>query len=67
MHGGIPNIYGVTFHQAFQSGQYQNSGWVFMLWDFNDPEKPMIHVCTYQPDVVAENDGIYSLDDFFIR
>lgn len=66
MHGVKPNIYGVTLHQRWQTSSYSDEGWLFLLWDFNDPEKPQIHVRTWQPDQVVAKDGVFSLDDFFI-
>ena len=66
MHGAKPNIYGVTLHQTWQSGTYHDEGWLFLLWDFNDPEHPKIHVRTWQPEQIASKDGVFSLDDFFI-
>ena len=66
MHGAKPNIYGVTLHQTWNSGAYHDEGWLFLLWDFNDPEHPKIHVRTWQPEQMATKDGVFTLDDFFI-
>lgn len=66
MHGAKKNIYGVTLHQKWQTSSYSDEGWLFLLWDFNDPEQPQIHVRTWQPDQVVANDGVFTLDDFFI-
>ena len=66
MHGAKPNIYGVTLHQTWQSGTYHDEGWLFLLWDFNDPEHPKIHVRTWQPEQIASKDGVFTLDDFQI-
>lgn len=65
-HGAKPNIYGVTLHQTWRTNTYHDEGWLFLLWDFNDPEKPQIHVRTWQPDQVVVKDGVFTLDDFFI-
>ncbi len=66
MHGAKPNIYGVTLHQKWQTSTYSDEGWLFLLWDFNDPEKPQIHVRTWQPEQIVAKDGVFTLDDFFI-
>lgn len=65
-HGAKPNIYGVTLHQNWKSGTYHDEGWLFLLWDFNDPDHPQIHVRTWQPEQIAAKDGLFTLDDFFI-
>lgn len=65
-HGAKPNIYGVTLHQNWKSGTYHDEGWLFLLWDFNDPDHPQIHVRTWQPEQIAAQDGLFTLDDFFI-
>lgn len=65
-HNAKPNIYGVTLHQTWQTSGYSDKGWLFLLWDFNDPEKPQIHVRTWQPDQIASQDEVFTLDDFFI-
>ena len=65
-HGAKPNIYGVTLHQSWKAGAYHDEGWLFLLWDFNDPDHPQIHVRTWQPEQIAAKDGLFTLDDFFI-
>lgn len=66
MHGAKPNIYGVTLHQTWESSIYSDEGWLFLLWDFSDRDKPQIHVRTWQPDEIVAKDGVFTLDDFFI-
>lgn len=65
-HGAKPNIYGVTLHQVWKTSGYEDEGWLFLLWDFNNPDRPEIHVRTWQTDQVVAEDGVFSLDDFFI-
>lgn len=66
MHEAKKNIYGVTLYQKWQTSSYSDEGWLFLLWDFNDPEQPRIHVRTWQPNQVVAKDGVFTLDDFFI-
>ena len=65
-HGAKPNIYGVTLHQSWTSSNYSDEGWLFLLWDFNDPGRPQIHVRTWQADEIVNDNGVFGLDDFFI-
>lgn len=65
-HGAKPNIYGVTLKQNWNTSGYSDEGWLFLLWDFNDPERPQIHVRTWQPDQIVQEHGVFTLDDFFI-
>ena len=42
-------FYGVRVRQAYDSGNYSDDGYLFMLWDFSDESFPQIHVRTWQP------------------
>ena len=61
-HGSRPHIYGVTLRQKWNSGTYKDSGWLFLLWDFNNPEYPQIYVRTWQPTDMAKEElpNVYS-------
>lgn len=65
--------YGVTLHQSYKSGTYRDEGYLFLLWDFTDENKPKIHVRTWQPDAYSKDgktkeriaeDEIFSIADF---
>lgn len=43
-------MYGVTLHQKYSSGSYNDDGHLFLLWDFTDEEHPKIHVRVWQKD-----------------
>ena len=67
--------YGVTLHQSYKSGTYSDEGYLFLLWDFTDENKPKIHVRTWQPDAYSKDgktkeriaeDEIFSIADFEI-
>lgn len=65
------NYYGVTLHQKWSTTNYSDEGTVFLLWDFNDEDQPVIHVRTWQPDYLdkakqqrIDEDEIFTLSDF---
>ena len=66
-----PNCYGVRLHQAWRSSRYSDDGYLFLLWDFNDETRPVIHVRTWQPEYMDEaktkrfpEEDIFDLNDF---
>ena len=70
-HPTIKDIYGVTVHQRWNSSRYSDEGYVFMVWDFRDPDEPQIHVRTWQPEYVDRAKGqklnpndVFTLGDF---
>ena len=65
--------YGVTLHQSYKSGTYSDEGYLFLLWDFTDENRPKIHVRTWQPDAYSKDgktkeriaeEEIFSISDF---
>lgn len=60
--------YGVTLHQAYRSSNYNDDGYVFLLWDFRDEKHPKIHVRTWQPDEFngskLPKEEIFTIGDF---
>lgn len=65
------DFYGVTLKQGWESDNYSDVGWLFLLWDFTNPEAPKIHVRTWQPTEfnhkpVPVQDEIFTIDDFDI-
>lgn len=64
------DIYGVTLLQHWQTKnkknvEYKDLGYLFLLWDFQDPEKPMIHARTWQPkEIIKAEEEIFSLNSF---
>lgn len=70
-HPTIKGIYGVTVHQKWNTARYSDEGYVFMLWDFRNPDTPQIHVRTWQPEYVDKTRGqklnpndVFTLGDF---
>jgi|SRR6218665_786978 len=56
-------IYGIQIKQSYVSPNYADSGYLFLLIDFNEPEKPTIHVRTWQPKKGPHGE-IYGISDF---
>lgn len=65
-HPAIDGWYGVRVKQGYESPEYSDEGYVFMLWDFSDESHPQIHVRTWQPYWVDEND-IFNINSFRIK
>lgn len=60
-------FYGVTLHQSWKGDRYADEGWVFLYWDFTNPDEPQIMVRTWQVDEAAEKDGVFTISDFQIN
>ena len=58
-----PNVFGVTMKQNWTSTTYSDQGWLFLMIDFKDEEKPQIWVRTWQPLEVPRS-RVYSLIHF---
>lgn len=43
-------IYGIEIKQDYFSSNYGDSGYLFLMVNFNDPDQPVIHVRTWHPD-----------------
>lgn len=53
-HPSIEGYFGVLVRQGYKSvfksgAVYEDDGYLFMLWDFRDENRPQIHVRTWQP------------------
>ena len=70
-HPAKRGFYGVTLKQGYTSDIYSDSGYLFLLWDFTNPEAPQIHVRTWQPEMInattkLPEEEIFTCDDFDI-
>ncbi len=69
-HPAKRNYYGVTLKQGYSSDNYSDVGYLFLLWDFNNPDMPQIHVRTWQPEMYngkpMPEEEIFTCDDFDI-
>ncbi|MEI6143074.1 MAG: hypothetical protein WCP85_27600, partial [Mariniphaga sp.] len=57
-------IYGIQIKQDYFSSTYGDKGYLFLMVDLKNYEKPVIHVRTWQPDK-DPNGKIYGLGSFF--
>ena len=60
-HPKHPEIYGVSLTQYYNSSTYSDEGYLFLLIDFKDPDKPMIHVRTWQPKQATPEDEVFHI------
>lgn len=69
-HPANPNYYGVTLHQHWKSSNYEDDGYLLLVWEFRDGEDPIIHYRTWQPTRVGSRslskDEIINIMDFNI-
>ena len=69
-HRAKAGFYGVTLHQKWQSSNYCDDGYVFLLWEFKDGASPVVHVRTWQPDMIGsrklDEDEVFNENDFII-
>ena len=68
-HPAKDGFYGVTLKQGWVADRYSDEGYLFLLWDFTNPEAPQIHVRTWQPTEYEtgkpiEEEEIFTIDDF---
>jgi hypothetical protein len=49
-HQDYEKIYGVTLRQEWHSSTYSDTGWVFLLLDYRDEDKPIIYVRSWQAE-----------------
>lgn len=56
-------LYGIQIRQDYFSTHYGDTGYLFLMVDLNDPDKPIIHVRTWQPEP-DPNFGVIGAGDF---
>ncbi len=62
-----PDIYGIQIRQDYFSSSYGDTGYLFLMIDFARPDKPLIHVRTWQPDLDPDTrDGRLGITDFML-
>ena len=70
-HPKYDEIYGVRLKQGWNTTYYSDIGWLFLMIDFKNGDNMMIHVRTWQPEILngkqISEDDIFKLGDFDIR
>ncbi len=61
------SVYGVTLRQRWEASSYSDAGYLFLMIDFDDEDKPVIHVRTWQPEKEVNADEVFQLNDFWIN
>ena len=56
-------LYAIQIAQDYYSTNYADRGYLFLMVDINNPDKPIIKVRTWQPDK-DPNFGLYGPGDF---
>lgn len=70
-HKKYPTIYGVNMMQGWNTSRYSDVGYLLLVIDFSDDDKPQIHVRTWQPDKVGgktlSQEEKFQLEQFNIK
>ena len=66
-HPKYPQVYGVNLTQSWVSSNYSDKGYLFLMVDFRDEKKPVIHVRSWQPFNDTPSEEVIELGDFKIN
>jgi hypothetical protein len=66
-HPKYPQVYGVNLTQSWTSSNYSDQGYLFLMIDFRDEKKPVIHVRSWQPTSDTPIEEVIELGDFKIN
>lgn len=56
-------VYGIQIKQDYYSSSYGDTGYLFLLVDINNPDKPIISIRTWQPERNPNINSMLSKDD----
>ena len=65
-HPAYKTIYGVSLRQAWRSSTYSDDGYLFVMIDFEDDARPIIHVRAWQPQKFTSKSDVIQLGEFII-
>lgn len=57
------DTYGIQIHQDYYSSSYGDTGYLFLMVDLNEMDKPIIKVRTWQPNRDPNINGNFAKDD----
>lgn len=63
-HPAKKHIYSVTLIQDYKLDNYSDRGYLFLVWDFSDRERPRISVRNWQDEAYTQANGLPRLSDF---
>jgi len=66
-HPGFKSLYGVTLVQSWNSSRYSDVGYLFLMIDLENEDRPLIDVRTWQDQKYFTRDEVFKLSDFNIR
>ncbi|MGD1046292.1 MAG: hypothetical protein ABR936_13365 [Bacteroidota bacterium] len=63
-HEKIPELYGISCKQYWNSSKYSDQGYLFLMMDYRKPDTPVIHVRSWQPQPFDDGSvvGLYDFD-----
>ncbi|RLC49835.1 MAG: nuclear transport factor 2 family protein, partial [Candidatus Cloacimonadota bacterium] len=56
-------VYGMQIGQYYYSSDYRDKGYLFLMFDLENPDEPKIMVRSWQPEK-AEDGSIIGVSDF---
>jgi hypothetical protein len=65
-HPRYPEVYGINLKQSWKSPGYGDDGYLFLMIDFKDENKPVIHVRAWQPYLETISKEVIEMGDIFI-
>lgn len=65
-HPVLDDWYGVKLKQGYTAGTYHDDGYLYLVWDFTDPDNPQIHVRVWEDENDVTEEESFSMDDIEI-
>jgi hypothetical protein len=65
-HRKFPSFYGILLKQKWDSSNYMDDGWLFILVQFKEDEEPLIWVRTWQKAQDTKENDLFGLHNFII-